>query len=189
MNSTFTMTTIITTLPRELQVNTFQFLVKPNERVLLVGNPGVGKTNFIRRIKKSGFSPRYHSTDPFQFNKINDRVSIAELGGLWKYSSLYKKVANPTRIIIMASITSCISIRDITLYHLPKCRQYNVPITIIINKTDVPQSDWKHCEMKLFRKKMATISSRYPPITILLTSMKENGDICLTPHFDYLNEY
>jgi hypothetical protein len=22
-----------------------------------------------------------------------------------------------------------------------------------------------------------------------LTSMKENGDICLTPHFDYLNEY
>ena len=183
------MSNIIANLPSELQVNTFQFLVKPNERVILVGNPGVGKTIFIRRIKKSGFSPRYSPSKIVQFNKINRRVSIAELGGLWKYSSLYKKVANPTRIIIMASITSCISIRDITLYHLPKCRQYNVPITIIINKTDVPQTDWKHCEMKMFRKKMATISSQYQPITIFLTSMKENGDICLTPHFDYLNEY
>lgn len=182
------MTNIIATLPRELQVNTFQYLVKPNERVLLLGNAGVGKTNFIRRIKKSGFLPLYFSTDPIQFNKINDRVSIVELGGLWKYSSLYKKVANPTRIIIMASVTSCVSIQDITRYYLPKCRKYNVPITIIFNKTDYPHNSWKYRELDWFTEKIKTISSQYHAITVFSTSMK-NDDICLTPHFDYLNEY
>ena len=189
MKLTFIMSNIIANLPSELQVNTFQFLVKPNERVILVGNPGVGKTIFIRRIKKSGFSPRYSPSKIVQFNKINRRVSIAELGGLWRFSSAYTKVANPTRIIIMADVTSGLSIKDVILVHLPRCREYNLPITIIFNKTDIPRVNWKHRELEWFTKKMATISSQYPPISIFLTSMKENGDICLTPHFDYLIEF
>ena len=85
------MSNIIANLPSELQVNTFQFLVKPNERVILVGNPGGGKTIFIRRIKKSGFSPRYSPSKIVQFNKINRRVSIAELGDYGDFQPLTQK--------------------------------------------------------------------------------------------------
>ena len=184
------MSSIIATLPTPLQVNILQYLVKPNERVLLLGNAEVGKTNFIRRIKKTGFLPQYTHTVLVEFNKINDRVSIAEIGGYWKCcSSVYKQVANPTRIIIMADVTSGLSIRDAILIHLPNCDKYNVPITIIFNKTDIPQVEWNHHELEWFHKKMADISFQYPSITVLSTSMKENDDICLTPRFDYLNEY
>ena len=89
----------------------------------------------------------------------------------------------------MDDVTSGLSIKDVIRVHLPRCRDYNVPITIIFNKTDIPQANWKHRELEWFTKKMATISSQYPAISIFSTSMKENGDICFNPHFDYLIEF
>jgi GTPase SAR1 family protein len=140
------MTDIIAILPRELQVKTFQYLVQPNERVLLVGNPGVGKSSFIRAIKKEAFSSRYVPTDSICFNTVHN-VSIIELGGQGKYSSAYKKAGNPTRIIIMADVTSDLSMKEVINFHLPKYSTYNVPITIVFNKVDIPRTQWKNTDL------------------------------------------
>lgn len=41
---------IIHLLPRELQIHCLQFLITPNERILVVGSKKVGKTSFINRF-------------------------------------------------------------------------------------------------------------------------------------------
>ena len=41
---------IIHLLPRELQIHCLQFLITPNERILVVGSKKVGKTCFINRF-------------------------------------------------------------------------------------------------------------------------------------------
>ena len=180
------MSDILISLPSSLQIMTFKYLVHPNERVLLIGNPGVGKTSFIRRLNSGQYSSRYVPTDSIVYNPINSRVNVVEIGGQWRFSSSYEKATNPTRIIIMADVTSKLSINDIIGFYIPRYRHYNVPITVIFNKTDVPRRDWRQSELSAFSKKLATLSQEIRHVNVVWTSLKNCDDTDMNVNFQHL---
>ena len=125
---------IIHLLPRELQIHCLQFLITPNERILVVGSENVGKTCFINKFINN--DNNQHNTR--SICTINNRAKIVEVE-----EDNYNFKQKPTKILIICHITSNYSISQIYNKFIPKYKDLNVPFTIIINKTAAHISKWK----------------------------------------------
>jgi small GTP-binding protein len=176
---------LIKKLPTTLQIHCLQYLITPNERILLVGDEGSGKTTFIQKIKGEPFSEKYYPTFFYEFYTINKRVKIIEVGGQWFFSSAYKKDINPTNIIIVVNVTSYMIMYNSVNMYIQKYRKYNVPFTIIVNKTDIPHALWN--KYYLIYKIQNIKPPLLHPVTIHLVSFKNDN---ITDKFSYIvNEY
>lgn len=129
---------IIHLLPRELQIHCLQFLITPNERILVVGSENVGKTCFINKFINN--DNNQHNTR--SICTVNNRAKMVEAN-----EDNYNFKQKPTKILIMCDVTSTYSITQIYNKFIPKYKDLNVPFTIIINKTDVNNSKWKMQEI------------------------------------------
>ena len=87
-----------------------------NKKIIIVGDAGVGKTNFIKRLINKEFEPRYKETIIFKSYKIND-IDIIDTPGQYKYDikRFYPKV-KITHCIIMYDVTSNMSYNYIIGY-------------------------------------------------------------------------
>ena len=122
------MTEIITKLPTSLQIECIKYLITPTEHIILLGINGVGKKSFIRKCNNEEFqyqyTPTYRYSNYFEKVTLNQRINFAVLGGLFN-SCLENRLLNlvnkqlPTRIILMASVISSISLRQIYQRYIP----------------------------------------------------------------------
>jgi GTPase SAR1 family protein len=127
-------TNIIHLLPRELQIHCLQFLITPNERILVVGSKKVGKTSFINRFINND----NNQDNTRSICTINNRAKIVEVT-----KDNYNFKQKPTKILIICDITSSYSITQIYNKFIPKYKNLNVPFTIIINRKDLKISKWE----------------------------------------------
>jgi len=179
------MSEIISKLPTALQIECIKYLVTPNERIILLGINGVGKKSFIRKCNNFDFQSEYSiNFDSVEFIKFNKRVKIAVLSGLWSYTlefRLLKFVKQPpTRVILMASVISSLSLRKIYLYYIPlflglRNEMKDKPdfkIDIILTNTDHPRYTWKELELRILKRKLKEfdINSMY-----LISNKTGNG--------------
>jgi len=162
------MTEIINRLPTALQIECIKFLVTKNERIILLGVNGVGKKSFVRKCNNEQFQQQYTNItiDSIEFIEINKRVKLAVLSGLWSWTLEYRllRFVNqpPTRVILMASVISSISIRKIYMYYIPlflelrKEMKHKVGfiIDIILTNIDHPRYTWKELELRTLKRKL-----------------------------------
>jgi len=134
---------IIHLLPRELQIHCLQFLITPNERILVVGSKKVGKTCFINRFINNDIN----QDNTRSICTINNRAKIVEVT-----KDNYNFKQKPTKILIICDITSSYSITQIYNKFIPKYKDLNVPFTIIINRKHVNISKWKMQEIILLHE-------------------------------------
>jgi len=161
------MSEIIVNLPVSLQIECLKYLITPNERILLVGSRDIGKSYFIQKCQNKPF-PVFVNMYGFMVSKpnvivntvrnnvitkLNSRVQIAELNGLQLQinESILKKT---TKIIIMGSLTSSVSIQKIYRYYIPKFINKSIQIEIVLTHSDAPNYTWKHLELRLLKRQM-----------------------------------
>jgi len=162
------MTDIITNLPTSLQIECIKYLVTPSERIILLGVNGVGKKCFIRKYNNEKFQHEYTPSSTIVYNnyleivRLNQRVNFAVLSGLFVLN-LEVKIQNlvnqlPTRVILMASVISSISLRQIYQRYIPiilGCKQEKkFKIDIILTNTDHPRYTWRELELRTLKRKM-----------------------------------
>lgn len=129
---------IIYLLPRELQIHCLQFLITPNERILVVGSEKVGKTCFVNKFMNN--HDNRHNTR--SICTINNRAKMVEAN---EDDHNFKQ--KPTKILIMCDVTSTYSITQIYNKFIPKYNDLNVPFEIIVNRKDANNSKWKMQEI------------------------------------------
>lgn len=108
------------------------------DHVLVVGDAGVGKTNYINYIVGNPFERRYIPTEGIKKYIINNKI-IYDFPGQEKCREIYPRFI--THVIIIYDVTSRISYRSINFW-LKKIREKyhnsNIDIKIIGNKIDSP---------------------------------------------------
>jgi GTPase SAR1 family protein len=181
---------IIERLPVSIQILCLQFLITPNERILLMGTKGVGKTSFLNKILQKTFNNNHEKCEDDEMLKlydVNRRVKIAELHEQIIYSN-HKIPINPTKIIIMADVSCTKSIRKIYNYFIPTYKILTNNFVIIINKFDVNKSSWKKKELKILLHKITDFEKHVnQKIPIHWFSIK--GELSIT-RFNYItNEF
>jgi hypothetical protein len=154
------MTAIFAKLPSSLQIQVFTYLTLPNERILLVGENSVGKTEFIQKCG-------YTKTEVCHLSNlshicgccytINSRVKIMELSdGL--FTNLLKKrfsgINTPTKIVLMASVVDRVSIQKIYNCFILLLVSWNVPIIIILTHIDQPIHLWRTFELRKLKQRL-----------------------------------
>lgn len=161
------MTEIITKLPTSLQIECIKYLITPAEHIILLGVNGVGKKSFIRKCNNGEFqyqyTPTYRYRNYFEKVILNQRVNFVILGGLFE-STLENRLLNlvnkqlPTRIILMASVISSISLRQVYQRYFPLILGFNnhnaFTIDIILTNTDHPHYTWRELELRTLKRKM-----------------------------------
>ena len=116
-------------------------------KIIIIGNSGVGKSNFLFRFVDGGFSKIYQTTVGIDLktkicslpkSKKNVKLQIWDTAGQERFMSLNKLFFQKVQgIILMYDLTNRDSFED-----LPKWAQlinenaYNVPVILIGNKLD-----------------------------------------------------
>jgi hypothetical protein len=194
------MTEIIYKLPTTLQIECLKYLITPNERILLIGIKGVGKKSFINSFtnKTLQYTTIYKDiNNTIEFVRLNDRVNLAVLSELWGVSleTQLLQIINqlPTRVILMGSVISAISLKKIYQIYIPlflalsysKFGKNGIKIDIILTHTDHPNYTWKQLELRTLKRKI--IEFKMNPLCMIST---KTGDGLNKRTFEFLsNEF
>jgi GTPase SAR1 family protein len=105
--------------------------------ILLIGDAGVGKTSYIRRLQNHGFSTEYIPTSGHQDTYIPGLYTFIELSGQEIHNEYAPQVLERAdRIFIMVAKNSISSIEHIPFW-INKYDYLHVNFTLLINKCDI----------------------------------------------------
>ena len=113
-----------------------------NLKVLIIGDGGVGKTNFIAMQSRNEFDRQYNPTFGIQNTNIlykDITFTVSEFAGQEKYG-FKKNVCDeikPDAIILMYDCTSKISYKNILDWYNRVSSVKHVPMVLIGNKSDI----------------------------------------------------
>jgi GTPase SAR1 family protein len=194
------MSEIITKLPSTLQIECIQYLKTPNERIILAGFNGVGKTSFIRRCTNREFQTNYipNNTNLPEIVTLNQRAKVVVLSDQWTTGIEQRLLRNakqlPTRVILMASVITSISLRKIYQYYIPIFLELEremlangsmFTIDIVLTNTDHPRYTWRELELRKLKLKVREFN-----INPVFYVSNKTGDGFDNKYFDYLrNEF
>ncbi|KAI9258848.1 Gtp-bound Rab11 in complex with Fip3 [Phascolomyces articulosus] len=110
--------------------NDYDYLFK----IVLIGDPGVGKSNILSRIHRNDFNVNYQETDIVEFaQKIFEvqpdgkrvKAQIWDRGGSKKYQSAgFQYYRGAVGVIVVYSITDRASFENATTYWLEELSQF-----------------------------------------------------------------
>ncbi len=128
-----------------MQINSdFEFIIK----LIIIGDSGVGKTNFIFRFTEGKFSPLHVTTVGFDFkyrivklpkSKKNVKITIYDTAGQERYMALNKNLFQKVQgIILMYDITNRDSFDNLNKWlNLVTQSVSQKTIILVGNKTDL----------------------------------------------------
>jgi len=185
------MTDIFTKLPSSLQIQVFTYLTIPTERILLIGENRVGKTDFIKNCGYTETGLCYlckFSELCGVCYKINSRVKIMELSdGI--FTNILKKrfsgINTPTKIVLMASVVDRSSIQKIYNCFILLFVSWNIPITIILTHTDQPNHLWRTFELRKLKQRLF----HYGILKSLIWISNENKKGINHPDLNFIHNY
>jgi GTP-binding protein EngB required for normal cell division len=159
------MSEIYEKLPSSIQIMIYTYLTLPNERILLVGENGVGKTSFIENCRTHSQTSPCIFQDPsgsFICHTINPRVKMAEMNSTLIRSNnidilherLDREVNKPTRVIVMASVVNRDSIQKAYNYFIPLLILWKIPISVILTHVDKPLHLWHFLDLHKLKQRL-----------------------------------
>jgi len=108
--------------------------------ILLIGNAGVGKSSYIRKLYNLDFRETYTPTTGFVETHIPGLYNFIELSGQEPHNEYAEEVlARADRIYIMVSKTSKKSFESIPFW-IQKYSHLHLNFTILINKSEAEAS-------------------------------------------------
>jgi GTPase SAR1 family protein len=111
--------------------------------ILLIGNAGVGKSSYVRKLANQGFSEFYTPTTGYVDTYIPGLYNFIELSGQEPANEYAEEVlTRADRIYLMASKSSKASIENIPFW-IRKYEHLHLNYTIIINKCDIASTDFE----------------------------------------------
>ena len=132
-----------------MQINSdFEFIIK----LIIIGDSGVGKTNFIFRFTEGKFSPLHVSTVGLDSKskiirlpklKKNVKIQIWDTAGQERYMAINKNLFHKVQgIIVMYDLTNRDSFENIkSWFNLIKQATSNKTIILIANKLDLAKEE------------------------------------------------
>lgn len=151
-------------------------------KVIVVGDAKVGKSVFIKRLKKKEFDEKYHPTMGVETHNVEFEKTIFKLwdcAGDIKYQGLKEGYyIGADAAIVMYDVTSSSSYARAKKYcnEVKKICGDDIPIVICGNKTDEKKKaiikkseDYEHISMSVKNK-----IELYEPLMYILTRLKKN---------------
>jgi len=109
--------------------------------ILLIGNAGVGKSSYVRKLANQGFSEFYTPTTGYVDTFIPGLYNFIELSGQEPANEYAENVLNRAqRIYLMVAKNSRASIENIPFW-INKYRHLCLNYTVLINKSEL-ESDF-----------------------------------------------
>jgi len=120
-----------------------EYVVENNKPyIFLIGNAGVGKSSYVRKLANQGFNEFYTPTTGYVDTYIPGLYNFIELSGQEPANEYSEEVlARADRIYLMASKSSKASIENIPSW-IRKYEHLHLNYTIIINKCDITTTDF-----------------------------------------------
>jgi GTPase SAR1 family protein len=105
--------------------------------MLLLGNSGVGKTTFIRRLSDYPFSPAYQPTGFYAMSAISPVLDVIEMPG----SELYRTFPSDAfrgvdRVVVMLSLDDAETLYTYSRW-IQKVQHLDKPVLLLVNKSDL----------------------------------------------------
>ncbi len=105
--------------------------------ILLIGDAGVGKSSYIRKLANQGFSETYTPTTGYEDTFIPGIYNFIELSGQEPHNAYAEQVLRRTdRIYIMVATNSKASIENIPFW-INKYKYLHKNFILLVNKSDV----------------------------------------------------
>ena len=110
--------------------------------ILLIGNAGVGKSSYVRKLANQSFNEFYTATTGYEDTYIPGLYNFIELSGQ-EPANIYAEevLSRADRIYVMAAKNSKSSIESIPFW-IRKYDHLHLNYTIIINKCDIESTDF-----------------------------------------------
>jgi GTPase SAR1 family protein len=106
-------------------------------RVLLLGNPEVGKTTLIRRLCERPFSRVYEPTGFYAVSAITSWLDIIEIPGTEIHRTLpLETFSYVDRIVVLLAMDDAETLYTYTKW-IHKFQHLNKPVKLIVNKSDM----------------------------------------------------
>lgn len=120
-----------------------EFIAENNKPyILLIGNAGVGKSSYVRRLANQGFNEFYTATTGYVDTFIPGLYNFIELSGQEPENEYAEEVlARADRIYLMVSKASKSSIERIPFW-IQKYNHLHLNYTILVNKSDIESIDF-----------------------------------------------
>ena len=106
-----------------------------NKTILIIGDGGVGKTSYITRLENDTFTKVYNPTTKVTLHKWNEYCIIDTEG-----QHMVREVPfteHVQGIILMFDLSSVLSYRNTRYWYKKITENYNVPIVLCGNKSDI----------------------------------------------------
>ena len=112
--------------------------------VIIVGNAGVGKTSYIKRLKGEGFERRYLTTFGSNNNVVNVHTTkgdiefnITDTAGQEKFGGIVIN-ADINAAFVMLDVTSIMSMKAVSWWiRSIRSTRPSIPIILLANKIDI----------------------------------------------------
>lgn len=105
--------------------------------ILLIGDAGVGKSSYIRKLANQGFSETYIPTIGYEDTFIPGIYNFIELSGQEPHNAYAEQVLRRTdRIYLMVATNSKTSIENIPFW-INKYKYLHKNFFLLVNKSDV----------------------------------------------------
>lgn len=113
-------------------------------KLIVVGDPGVGKTSFIHSLLNYPFSDHYNSTTGVEKYVIQNGSSIFTIFDNYQISNCHEGIEG---VIVMSDVTKSSLIE----YWRYKSQQMcgNIPVVTVINKIDLFPSGSFNCDFTI----------------------------------------
>lgn len=149
---------------------------KKNKKIVLIGDGGVGKTNYLNRLQTGNFENKYIATmgveinplDYWETNNPNYIFNMWDCAGQEKYGFNKQYWKDADGVIVMFDLTSRLSFKNIH-YWIENINNIvpNIPIIICGNKIDVNKK-----YIKIKEKDIETLKYQYPEYPFFNISAK-----------------
>lgn len=135
-----------------------------NEKIILVGDGGVGKTTFVNKLQTGQFTSKYKYTVGFEVKYV-DNMEIWDCAGQEKYSGLRDGYwINAKKAIIMFSMDNRLTFKNVPYWYRDVRRVCgDIPIIIMGNKSD--------SQSEVQKEEVEALATKYN-VEYLITSVK-----------------
>ena len=155
-------------------------LKKSSLKIIIVGEPGVGKTSLVKKFVSGQFAKDYRSsigTNIF-IKKINLKnigkptIQLWDIAGQERWISMRRSYYIGAKgVLIVGDLTRKNTFIQIEQFWVPDVRQYceSAPIILLANKNDL--------DKKLDGKEITTLGEKINPLSIIYTSAKTGENV------------
>jgi GTP-binding nuclear protein Ran len=113
-------------------------------KLLIVGDGGVGKTSYVKKLKWGNFNPNYVPTlgvDNWQIQYKNKTINIWDTTGQEKFCGLKEGYYIGSDCVIIMLDDRKLTLKSLSLYR-KKIKEYSgdIPFIVLFNKSDIPET-------------------------------------------------